>query len=225
MVEVVGVVGVVTSCLPCARVRGRVSRSCATENTYTPARLVTLFKLSVVTILSHSYHSLPNFCGLRVFSPTRHLVRDLIASFLLAVCSVAIHLVHSNTNLFLSRWSDHCPWISLQSSRQKTRWHFTWDTSLVELEMRIRLLFSLKSHAQLSVSIGIQRPKHNLAGETRIDRPNSLFHDLAVRFDRIAAKPISIFVRDLDIAYVHDLLRVNELSFVVVDWWLLMVDD
>ena len=27
-------VGVVTSCVLCARVRGRVSRSCATENTY-----------------------------------------------------------------------------------------------------------------------------------------------------------------------------------------------
>ena len=41
-------VGVVTSCVPCARVRGRVSRS---ENTYTPARLEALLKLSVVTIL------------------------------------------------------------------------------------------------------------------------------------------------------------------------------
>ena len=47
------VVGVVTSCVPCAR--ARTSRSCATENTYTPARLEALFKLSVVTILNHSY--------------------------------------------------------------------------------------------------------------------------------------------------------------------------
>ena len=30
----VGVVGVVTSCVPCARVRGRTSRSCATESSY-----------------------------------------------------------------------------------------------------------------------------------------------------------------------------------------------
>ena len=36
--------GVVTSCVLCACVRGRVSRSCATENTYTPARLEALFK-------------------------------------------------------------------------------------------------------------------------------------------------------------------------------------
>ena len=52
----VGVVGVVTSCVPCVRVRGRTSRSCATENTYTPAPLEALFKLSVVAILSPSYH-------------------------------------------------------------------------------------------------------------------------------------------------------------------------
>ena len=39
------VVGVVTSCVPCAR--ARTSCSCATENTYTPARLEALFKLSV----------------------------------------------------------------------------------------------------------------------------------------------------------------------------------
>ena len=56
---VVGVVGVVTSCVLCARV-ARVSkdlkptgcRSFATENTYTPARLEALFKLSVVTTQS-----------------------------------------------------------------------------------------------------------------------------------------------------------------------------
>ena len=57
-------VGVVTSCVLCARVRGRVSRSCATENTYTSARLEALFKLSVVTILRHLYRSLQHFCGL-----------------------------------------------------------------------------------------------------------------------------------------------------------------
>ena len=36
-------VGVVTSCVPCARVR--TSRSCAPENAYTPARLEALVKL------------------------------------------------------------------------------------------------------------------------------------------------------------------------------------
>ena len=35
------------------RVRGRVSRSCATENSYTPARLEALLELSDVNILSH----------------------------------------------------------------------------------------------------------------------------------------------------------------------------
>ena len=60
----VGVVGIVTSCVPCPRVRGRTSRSCATENTYTPARLEALCKLSVVAILSPSYHFHQFFCGL-----------------------------------------------------------------------------------------------------------------------------------------------------------------
>ena len=46
-------VGVVTSCVLCACVRGHVSRSCATENTYTCPRLEALFKLSVVDILRH----------------------------------------------------------------------------------------------------------------------------------------------------------------------------
>ena len=46
------VVVVVCSC-QCLRVRGRVSRSTATENTYTPARLEALLELSVVIFLSH----------------------------------------------------------------------------------------------------------------------------------------------------------------------------
>ena len=64
---------------------------------------------------------------------------------------------------------------------------------------------------QLSVSVYFQRLKHNLAGETRTELPNSLFHDLAACFDRIAAGLKAIFVRDLGIAYVHDLLRMNVL--------------
>ena len=66
--------------------------------TYTPAGLEALFKLSVVTILTHLCRSLQHFCGLWVLSPTRHLVRHvlyLVAMFLLVVGSVAIHLVHS----------------------------------------------------------------------------------------------------------------------------------
>ena len=106
-------------CVPCARVRGRASRSCATENTYTPARLEALVKLSVVAIHSPSYHFDQIFCGLWVF-----LVQDLIEMLLLAVCSVAIHLVHANTNLFLGRLINFecCPWVSLQSFA--TREHY-----------------------------------------------------------------------------------------------------
>ena len=42
------------------------------------------------------------------------------------------------------------------------------------------------------------------AGETGIERPNSLFRDLAVRFDRVCSKTI-VLVRDLRIAHVHEL--------------------
>ena len=97
-------VGVVTSCVLCARVRSHVPRSCATENTYTPARLEAPFKLSVVIFLEHSYRSLQHL------SPTRHLVRsdlhlirDIVEIVLLVVGSAAIHLVHANANLFLSQ--------------------------------------------------------------------------------------------------------------------------
>ena len=48
-----------------------------------------------------------------------------------------------------------------------------------------------------------------------IKRPNSLCHDPALRFDRIAARLEAIFVQDLNIAYAHDLLQMNELSFQV----------
>ena len=93
--------GVVTSCVPCAR--ARTSRSCATENTYTPARLEALFR-ALSRHQSQSFVSFHHiFCGLWVLLPTRHLVEDLIEKFLLVVCSVAIRLVHVNANLFLSR--------------------------------------------------------------------------------------------------------------------------
>ena len=48
----------------------------------------------------------------------------------------------------------------------------------------------------------MQGLRHNLAGETI---PNSVFHDLAVRFDRRASRLITIFIRDLHIAHVHEL--------------------
>ena len=106
---VVGVLGVflcarVSRVLRDVKTTGRVS--CATENTYTPARLEALYKLSIVTILSHSYHVHQIVCGFWVLFSTRHLVRDLIGLFLLVVGSVAIHLVHVNANLFLTRKID-----------------------------------------------------------------------------------------------------------------------
>ena len=94
--------------------------------------------------------------------------------------------------------------------------HSTWDISLF-LNSRCKFGFHCNNTllVQLSVSVWFQRLQHNLAGEKGIERPNSLFHDLAGRFDRNAAKPTAIIVRDLDIACVHDLLRLNELSFQV----------
>ena len=81
-----GVRGVVTSCVLCARV-SRVLRvvlttgciSCATEKTYT-ARLEALSKLSVFTILSHSYHfhQIVFAPGLSYAFQPRHLVRDVL---------------------------------------------------------------------------------------------------------------------------------------------------
>ena len=93
-------VGVVTSCVLCARVRGRVSRSCATENTYTPPRLEALFKLSVVAILRHLCRSLQHLCGC-----TQNPSTCSTRSFLLSAVS-QIHLIYVNANLFLSRKID-----------------------------------------------------------------------------------------------------------------------
>ena len=78
-------VGVVASCVLCARVP-RVLRdvlttecnSCATENTYTPPRLEALFELSIVIILRHLYRSLQQFCRFWVLCPTRHIVRHVL---------------------------------------------------------------------------------------------------------------------------------------------------
>ena len=47
------VVGVVMQCDRRVRVRVHVSRSCATENTYTSARLEALLELSIVIIRTH----------------------------------------------------------------------------------------------------------------------------------------------------------------------------
>ena len=48
---------------------------------YTPARLEALLKLSVVTILRHSYHSLQNFCGLWVLSSHLVILFEISSNF------------------------------------------------------------------------------------------------------------------------------------------------
>ena len=101
-------VGVVTSCVLCARVRGRASRS---------------WQLRVLTLLlgwkrCSSSQSSP-LSGIRVrsnisagFGCSVQLVVLFdtffisFEFFLLVVGSVAIRLVHANTNLFLPRYSD-----------------------------------------------------------------------------------------------------------------------
>ena len=84
-------VGVVTSCVLCARVRGRVSRSCATENTYRPARLEAVFSpFSDICVVRPKISAVFRFgCSVQ-----------LVEMFLLVVAS---RLVHANANLFLSR--------------------------------------------------------------------------------------------------------------------------
>ena len=104
-------VGVVASCVLCARVP-RVLRdvlttgciSCATENTYAPPRLEALFQLSVVIILRHVYRSLQQFCGCTQnpsTCSTRSFLFETHRFSLLVVGSVAIHFVYENANLFI----------------------------------------------------------------------------------------------------------------------------
>ena len=124
-------VGVVTSCVLCARVRGLVSRSCATENTYTPARLEALFKLSVVTILRHSYRSLQHFCGLWVLSfqlvilfDTFFISFEIASKFYCLLSAVSQFILFKQMQIcfFPGRLINFeccrvCPWTLLQSSR------------------------------------------------------------------------------------------------------------
>ena len=101
----VGVVGVVTSCVP------RVSRdvmttgcsSCPTGNACTPARLEGLFKLSVVLILSHLVRSIRTICTTSSIQDLLQSLRGFGCSLCTSVCSVAVHLDHANANLFVSR--------------------------------------------------------------------------------------------------------------------------
>ena len=70
--------------------------------------------------------------------------------------------------------------------------------------MQISAALSSCTHThlvRLSVSVWFQRLKINLARD-QVGR-DSLFHDLAVRFDRFAARQKTILFRDLHIAHVH----------------------
>ena len=89
------------SCLPTTL----DSRSLECENTYTPARRVALFYEHFVAPTASAG------CVLfyEILRPTSldqhdlHLVRNLIALFLLAACSVHVYLVHPDAGLFHSQ--------------------------------------------------------------------------------------------------------------------------
>ena len=135
-------VGVVTSCVLCACVRGRVSRSCATENTYTPPRLEALFKLSVVAILRHLYRSLQHLCGCTQ-NPSTWSTR----SFLLSAVSQSTLFTYKKISFFLRRLINFeccrvCPWISLRR-----------DTRCISCQ-RYCEHFQLSSECQASRGIG-----------------------------------------------------------------------
>ena len=85
---IVVVVGVVKYCGRRVRVRVRVSRSCATQKTHTPARREALLELSVVTI---SLSFPPNFSGLWVFSPLKSLIDMLFISFEISSHFLLVH--------------------------------------------------------------------------------------------------------------------------------------
>ena len=105
---VVGVSGVVTSCVLCTRVScvlkdveklvvSRVQQRILThllDWERCPSSQSSPF--SLIRTVSKTKFSVGFGCS---FS-TRHLVRDLTGLFLLVVGSVAIHLVHVNANLF-----------------------------------------------------------------------------------------------------------------------------
>ena len=86
-----------------------VSRSLECENTYTPARRTALFCEHFVALTASAGCVLFN----EILRPTNfvqqdlHLVRNLIALFLLAACSVAVYLVHLDADLFHSQEIAH----------------------------------------------------------------------------------------------------------------------
>ena len=95
-------VGVVKSCGLCVRVR--VSRSCASENTYllTTTRLEALFKLSIVINhlrLTPNFRRVVGVFSLPFLIGMFFILFEISSHFLLLACSVAIHLVHATVNL------------------------------------------------------------------------------------------------------------------------------
>ena len=105
-------VGVVTSCVLYARVRGRVSRSCATENTHTrPPRLerCSSSQSSPVSGICVVRSNISAGCWCSV----QFVI--LFDTFFLVVGSVAIHLVYINANLFVSLKIDQLRMLSLDT--------------------------------------------------------------------------------------------------------------
>ena len=98
-------------CVPSARVR--TPRSCATENTYISARLEALFKLSIVTIVSHSYPfkklSAGCGCSFQLVILLKISTKCVLAS--LSAVSQSI-LVHVNADPFLLSSIDQCRMLS-----------------------------------------------------------------------------------------------------------------
>ena len=119
-------------------------RLCATENTYTPARLEAMFKLSVVLILSHLVRlirtirtiqdSLQIFWGCihKIFgclcahnsSPCSRSHRTFLACCLQCrnpILFTQMQICSTLRKLFNFECCCVCPWTSLQSSRRETR--------------------------------------------------------------------------------------------------------
>ena len=117
-----------------------------TENTYKPARLEALFKLSVVLLLSHLFRvirAIQTICTTRTIQifqisegastrfsaacvpTTRHLVRDLIGLFLLlsavsqSILFAQMQICSTSRRLINIERCRVCPSISMQSSRQR----------------------------------------------------------------------------------------------------------
>ena len=107
-------VGVVTSCVLCTRVRGRVSRSLLLDWKHCSRSQPSPFS-GIRTVRSNISAGVGCFVQLVVLFDTFFISFEM---FLLVVGSVAIRLVHANVNLFLSQQIDQFRMLSLLSFGQ-----------------------------------------------------------------------------------------------------------